>query len=336
MILKDLGADVDKLEDPRGGDYLRFMPPQGDDGVNTVFRTLNRGKRSAVLDLKTDAGRDAFLSIIPSYDVLIESFRPGVMARLGLGYETLRERHPGLVYCALSGYGQDGPDAQRAGHDLNYLARSGVLGMTGPTDSPPQVSGGQMADIGGGLYAVIGILAALRARDANGAGRFVDISMCESAASFGLFGLAAAAGGMHQDRGQGVLAGGIAPYATYTTQDGRHMALASLEPKFWNAFCAEVGMVAKPDALMPGPHQAAYKTKLTEIFAARTYDDWCDVARRVDCCLEPVLLPHELQNDPQHMARELFDGPTRMRTPVAGAANGEPPAHGEHNDTIVP
>ncbi|MDQ3036341.1 MAG: CoA transferase, partial [Myxococcota bacterium] len=148
MILADLGARVDKVEDPAGGDYLRFMPPMvGDPAegtpMNTAFHLLNRGKRSAVLDLKKPEGQDALRRLIPRYDVLIESFRPGVMARLGLGYETLREAHPGLVYCAITGYGQDGPAAQRAGHDIGYLARAGVLGLTGPEQGPPQVPGVQ-------------------------------------------------------------------------------------------------------------------------------------------------------------------------------------------------
>lgn len=336
MVLGDLGAQVDKLEDPRGGDYLRFMPPREGKALNSVFELLNRGKRSAVLDLKTDAGREAFLALITHYDVLVESFRPGVLERLGLGNEALWAVNPRLVVCAISGYGATGPLAQRAGHDLNYLARAGVLGLTGPNDGPPQVPGVQVADIGGALYSVIGILAALRARDATGRGSAVDIAMCEAAASFATFGLAVHAGGLSEPRGRGVLSGGIAPYGTYATKDGRHVALAALEPKFWSAFCEGVGIQGRPDALVPGAHQAKWTAELESLFASRTFAEWREFADRVDCCLEPVLLPEELESDPQHVARGLFaGGALRMRTPAGPATEGAAPTQGQHTDEIL-
>lgn len=336
MVLGDLGAQVDKLEDPRGGDYLRFMPPRGEGGLNTVFTLLNRGKRSAVLDLKTDAGREAFLGLIPRYDVLVESFRPGVLDRLGLGSAALWALNPRLVLCGISGFGATGPIAQRAGHDLNYLARAGVLGLTGPREGPPQVPGVQVADVGGALYSVIGILAALRERDRTGRGSVVDISMCEAAASFAAFGLGVHASGQSEAPGGGVLSGGIAPYGTYATKDGRHVALAALEPKFWSAFCEGVGIEARPDALAPGAHQRKWRADLEAIFAGRTFAEWREFSERVDCCLEPVLLPSELPEDPQHAARGLFaGGALRMRTPSAPAAEGAAPKHGEHTEEIL-
>jgi len=338
MVLADLGASVDKLEDPKGGDYTRVMPPQHE-GMNTAFHLLNRGKRSLVLDLKKEEGRDAFRKLVPRYDVVLESFRPGVMARFGLGYEALKALHPGLVYCAITGYGQDGPLAQRAGHDLNYLARAGVLGFTGPKDAPPQVPGVQLADVGGGaLYGVIGILAALQARATTGEGRFVDIAMCEGALSFGLFGFASRFGGLRFPRGEEILMGGIAPYRCYETSDGRHVSLASLEPKFWIAFCQGVGIQPDLQALAPGPHQARIGAELTKIFRSKTLAEWSAFADEVDCCLEPVLTPEEARSEPQHVARGVFverAGLPHIRTPVAAPAEGPAPKQGADTNAIL-
>ncbi|MEM9195188.1 MAG: CaiB/BaiF CoA-transferase family protein [Myxococcota bacterium] len=337
MVLSDLGAQVDKVEDPRGGDYLRRMPPGTE--MSAPFVALNRGKRSVVLDLKSGPGREAFLQLTESYDVLVESFRPGVMARLGLGYEALRARNPRLVYCAISGYGQDGPLRDRAGHDLNYLARAGVLGLSGPEDDVPQVPPVQIADIGGGgLYAVIGILAALEARHRTGEGRMVDVSMCEGALSFAVFGLMNHVSGFSFPRGQDPLAGGIAPYGTYATRDGRAVALAALEPKFWGAFCAGVGIDPDPMALMPGPHQAEWKARLRGVFAGEDLAHWVAFSEANDCCLEPVLTPSEVRTDPQHVARKVFVGadPSTPRTPVAPTAAAAPaPTQGEHTEVVL-
>jgi alpha-methylacyl-CoA racemase len=235
LVLADLGATVDKVEDPHGGDYLRHMPPAMGD-ANGAFQLLNRGKRSVVLDLKHAQGRAALLDAVASYDVLFEQFRPGVLDRLGLGHATLRARNPRLVVCALTGYGQSGPLAPRAGHDLNYLARAGILGATGPTAGPPQVPGFQLADVSGGLWSVIGILAALARRERTGEGEVVDIAMCDATVLFAATSFGGALAGHPGGRGDEILTGGIAPYCTYATQDGGAIALGSLEPKFWMAF----------------------------------------------------------------------------------------------------
>ena len=343
MLLADMGASVDKIEDPGAGDYLRFMPPLVG-GMNAAFHMLNRGKRSAVIDLKSEAGRDALLALVPRYDVLIETFRPGVMDRLGLGYSKLAEVHPGLVYCAISGYGQTGPLAHRAGHDIDYLARAGVLGLTGPAEGPPQVAGVQMADMaGGGLFAVTGILAALHARRSTGKGRFVDVSMCEGSMMLGAFGLMAAFGGDSHAAGTGPLNGGIAPFGTYRTKDGRAIALGALEPKFWMAFCAGVGLEATMDALMPGPHQLEWKQRIAEKIAERTQAEWVSFAEKVDCCIEPVLAPEEIASDAQHRARGMVvdvevDGATltQLCTPLGSVrAEGPAPTQGQHTSEVL-
>jgi crotonobetainyl-CoA:carnitine CoA-transferase CaiB-like acyl-CoA transferase len=267
------------------------------------------------------------------------------MARLGLGWDLLRARHPGLVYCAITGYGQDGPLAHRAGHDLNYLARAGVLGLSGPEDGAPQVPPVQMADIGGGaLFAVTGILAALNARHTTGLGRFVDVSMNEGAMVFGTFGLAGAFGGDGLGPGTGPLSGGIAPFQCYRTKDGRSMALGALEPKFWMAFCASVGIEAGMDALMPGPHQAEWKRRLSDVFAARTHAEWVAHAEAGDFCLEPVLLPSEVPGDAHLRARravvDLPDGAggtlPHLRTPTAAPpSRADAPSKGRDTDEIL-
>ena len=223
LVLADLGARVDKIEDPGAGDYLRAMPPMRGD-TSSMFLALNRNKRSACLDLKMERGRAALLKLAARYDVLLEQFRPGVLDRLGLGHRTLLEANPRLIVCALTGYGQDGPLAQRAGHDLNYLARAGVLGMNGPAGAPPQVPGFQLADIGGGLWCVAGILAALYRRNAAeasggvGEGSVIDVSMLESSMSFAFSGFGQLFGGALAARGEGPLTGGLALYGTYGTQ----------------------------------------------------------------------------------------------------------------------
>ena len=319
------------------------MPPMRGD-TSSMFLALNRNKRSACLDLKKESGRAALLKLVESYDVLLEQFRPGVLERLGLGHAVLRERNPRLVVCALTGYGQDGPLARRAGHDLNYLARAGVLGMSGPAGAPPQVPGFQLADIGGGLWCIAGILAALHRRDATGEGSVVDVSMLESSMAFAFSGFGQLFGGSAPPRGDGPLTGGLALYNTYATKDGRFVTLAALEPKFWTAFCAGAGLEVDMGALFPGPHQASLKEMLRALFVSRTRAEWEAFGRQHDCCLEPVLEPGELRDDEQLRARGAFfeiDSPwgriEQLKTPLTerGAEHGPPPRQGEHTDAIL-
>jgi crotonobetainyl-CoA:carnitine CoA-transferase CaiB-like acyl-CoA transferase len=343
LILSDLGAQVDKIEDPGAGDYLRAMPPLVGD-TSAVFLALNRNKRSACLDLKKERGRAAMLRLVERADVLVDQFRPGVLDRLGLGHATLRAANPRLVVCALTGYGQDGPLASRAGHDLNYLARAGVLGMQGPPGAPPQVPAVQMADMGSALWCVVGILAALHERARSGVGRVIDVSMAESSMGFAAAGFAALLGGHAPSRGEEPLTGGLAVYGTYATRDGKYVSLGALEPKFFASFCAGVGMDVDYQALFPGPHQEALKERLRAVFASRTRDEWQAFARAHDCCLEPVLEPEEALSDEHLRARGTFfemDSPwgriRQMRTPLTprGAAHAPPPKRGEHTDEIL-
>ncbi|MGO8992016.1 MAG: CaiB/BaiF CoA transferase family protein [Polyangiaceae bacterium] len=343
MVLGDLGAQVDKLEDMQGADYLRHMPPHIGD-TSSIFLALNRNKRSACLDLKKPSGREAFLALARHYDVLVEQFRPGVLDRLGVSHATLLAANPRLVICALTGYGQTGPLAKRAGHDLNYLARAGVLGFQGPPGAPPAVPGVQMADVGGGLWSVIGVLSALAEREKTGRGQVVDVAMIEASMPFAIASFGMGFSGTHARRGDEGLTGGIAPYNTYATKDGRAVALAALEPKFWMAFCAGVGIEAQIEALMPGPHQAEIKAKVSAIFLEKTRDEWAAFGAQHDCCLEPVLDPDEVAKDPHLASRQIFftmDSPwgpiPQLRTPLTevGATHAPPPRTGEHTEAIL-
>src|SRR5580700_5598856 len=342
LVLGDMGAQVDKLEDPQGGDYLRHMPPQIE-GTSSIFLALNRNKRSVCLDLKKSGAREAFLKLVATYDVLVEQFRPGVLDRLGVSHASLLAANPRLIVCALTGYGQTGPLAKRAGHDLNYLARAGVLGFQGPAGAPPAVPAAQMADIGGALWSVIGVLSALAEREKTGRGQVVDVAMTEASMQFAIASFGLGFAGTPARRGDEPLSGGIAPYGTYATKDGRAVALAALEPKFWMAFCAGAGIEAELEALVPGAHQGAIKAKLGALFLQRTRDEWAAFGEAHDCCLEPVLEPAEVAGDAHVAARGMFftmDSPwgkiPQMKTPLAARAEHAPPPRiGEHTDVIL-
>lgn len=346
LVLADLGATVDKIEDPAQGDYLRHMPPQVG-GCNVAYGMLNRGKRSAVLDLKRAEGQAALRAMLPSYDVLFEQFRPGVLARLSLDPNELRRAHPALIVCSLSGYGQTGPYVRRAGHDLNYLARSGVLGAQGPHDGPPQVPGFQLADISGGMWSVIAILAALRQRDVSREGAWLDIAMSEGTLPFMLTSLGPALAGHSGQRGDEQLTGGIAPYGVYRAKDGASLTFAALEPKFWAAFCGAQGRTISMSDLLPGEHQAALKTWVAEVFASKTAAEWEAFAGAADVPIEPVLSPAQAAEDPHLVAREMLgslplkDGSAlpQLRTPVTPSAvltsASPPPAQGEHTRQVL-
>jgi alpha-methylacyl-CoA racemase len=342
MVLADLGAQVDKIEDDGLGDYLRFVQPQRG-GMSVSFASLNRGKRSAVVNLKSPAGRDAFERLAGRYDVLVEQFRPGVLDRLGLGHDHLRRRHPKLVICALTGYGQSGPLKDRAGHDVNYLARGGLLGVQGPAGAAPQLPGFQLADVSGGMWVAIAVLAALRRRDASGEGSVCDVAMADGLVGFAATSLPRGLTGEVLARGDETLTGGIAPYNTYLAKDGTPMSLGSLEPKFWIQFATVNGIEPSMDALVPGPHQVALKEKVAAVFASRTRGEWEAFAREHDCCVEPALAAHELREDPQLRARGVFFTQERageevplFRTPVSdrAAIPGPAPEKGEHTRAI--
>jgi alpha-methylacyl-CoA racemase len=368
LLLADLGAEVLKVEDTGMGDYIRWSPPyiEGaeDSAKSALFLALNRNKRSIRLDLKHERGREVLLALVREHDVVLESFRPGVLDRLGVGYERMREVNPGIVYCAISGYGQTGPKREASGHDMNYLGLVGLLGLTGEREldgmpAPPIQAAGQIADLGGGaLMAAFGILAALRERDGapsgragpgSGEGQVVDVSMADGALSW----LAMVAGAYFADgavprRGGLPLAGSLICYRPYECADG-WVTLGALEPKFWQAWCRGIEREELIERQFEAPGSEAH-AQVVAIFKERTRAQWQVFAGEHDCCLEPVLELDEALDSELVRAREMVvtleqpgvaDGVRQLGLPVKltrtpGAHDRLPgPALGEHTEQVL-
>lgn len=337
LLLADLGADVIRVEEP-GGDRLRHMPPLLPDGRGAYFEALHRGKRSALLDLRSADGRAAVIALARHGDVMVESFRPGVLDSLGLGWSVLVQENPGLVLASITGFGQSGPDRDRAGHDIGYMARAGALGIAGEAHGVTEAwPGVQVADLAGGaLTAAVMILAALRERDRTGLGRHLDVSMTDGAAGLLVLHHAALAGeGVPTGRGVGPLSGGLPCYGLYRTADGRQVALGALEPKFWVAFCEAAG---RSDLSDRGFDHTA-RPEVEALFAQRDLAAWTELSRRADCCLEPVLEGTELLRDPQLRARGMFldvGGVPAVRTGVSQSPRRRgAPRLGEHTRQVL-
>jgi len=346
LLLADLGADVVKVEEPGRGDYIRGSPPLvGTESA--AHRALNRDKRSITLNLKHLSGAEVLRRLVPSFDVLVESFRPGVLDRLGVGYEAVSERNPRLVYCAITGYGQDGPYRDVVGHDINYLGYGGALSMSGPAGGDPVVPGVQVGDLGGGgLLAAIGILAALLERERTGTGRLVDTSMLDGVVSWltihagGYF-----ATGLSPRRGEAPLSGGYACYGVYRTRDGRHVTVGALEPRFWRALCEAIGRPELVDHQYGPPEkQAEMREVLQATFADRDRDEWLKLFSTVDACVGPVNDLEETFADPQVRHRSMVadvagetvgpGSPFKLST-VEPGPSGPAPLLGEHTDEVL-
>ncbi len=315
QLLADFGAEVIKVEDTGAGDYIRHAPPYhpAEPGADEqelaaagtrsgLYLSLNRSKRSIRLDLKSEEGRAAFHRLAETADVVLEGFRPGVAARLGVDYPALRELNPRLVYCSITGYGQDGPSRDRAGHDLNYLAATGLLAMTGAAGGPPVQPAGQIGDLGGGaLNAAFGVMVALFARERSGEGQMVDISMTDGAMAW----LAMVAGRYFADgtvprRGELELGGGLVCYLPYEAADG-WVSCGALEPKFWRAFCEGTGNPELVEVQFERPGGDGW-ARVADVFRSRTRAEWKAFNDEHDCCIEPILeLDEALASD---LARE--------------------------------
>lgn len=340
LIFADLGADVIKVEDLDGGDYLRWMPPRSGDQPSAMFTALNRNKRSLRLNLKSDAGREAFLRLARTTDVVIESFRPGVMDRLGLGWSQLSAANPRLVLCSISGYGQDGPYRDRAGHDLNYAAIAGMASLTGTRDGTLAVPGVQVGDLGGGaMSAAIAVLAALHERQRTGRGRHLDIAMLDGIVSWLGPHLAAAAATGDPAGPAGMLLNGRHPcYALHRCADG-WMSVAALEPKFWHALVEALELPHLRDAAFAAGEEAApVFAELESVFTTRSRAQWAEQFRGRDVCCEPVLHLDEVLQNEQVRARGLHLGDLQIATPVRfdGAPPLRPaPGYGEHTREVL-
>lgn len=332
MILGDMGADVVKVEDPRVGDYMRHMPPS-QNGVSGRFLAVNRNKRSVALDLKAEAGRDALLRMAASADVVVETFRPGVLDRLGVGYAALREQNAKIVLCSVSGYGQTGPYRLRAGHDLNYIGLAGVLAMGGESRGrKPAMPGIQIADMaGGGLWGATAVLGALVGRERAGEGAHLDISMTEGSLAL----LCAEYGNWDcgvegPSRGNQTLNGALGCYGVYRTKDDKYMSVGSLEPKFWLGLNAALGRKTDmSEIIAPLEKQDETRAALQAIFETKTRDEWVSHFADHDCCCEPVLELDEVSEHPIHKQREVFfrieddkiGSVLQVRTPVGMPAS---------------
>ncbi|MGB4343964.1 MAG: CaiB/BaiF CoA-transferase family protein [Moraxellaceae bacterium] len=309
MLLADMGADVLRVESPSRPDMVRMLPPH-DAGVSASHAFLNRSKRGIAVDLKKPEGVELIKRLVADYDIVVEQFRPGVMERLGVGYEALKAINPKLIYCAITGYGQTGPYKDRAGHDMNYLAIAGVLGYNGRKATGPAPVSVQIADVAGGsCHAVMGILAAVIHRMQTGEGQFVDISMTDAA--FTLHALTAPpalVANIQPEREDTQLNGGSF-YDCYETKDGRHFSIGGLEPQFFMQFCGAIGRPElAPQGMAFGNPEivASLKAEIAAEMKKKTYAEWEQVFIAIDSCTEPVLSFAEACEHPQIKARGLI------------------------------
>ncbi len=308
QLLANMGAEVIKVERPPEGDYLRSLPPWADapedeaaEGFGAIFAAINRGKKSIAVDFSSPRGRDAVLRLAETADVFVESFLPGALERRGLGYQPLRKVNPRLVYCSLSGYGQDGPYRHRPGHDINYLALAGVLGLNAAPGGPPHLLPVQISDLAGGMAAAVAILAALVGRERTGQGEYLDVALFDAAVDW----MEPSIGSLFRAEKRSPTAGGttltgLYPcYRVYETADGHYMSLGALEGNFWKGFCELIG---RPD-LLDRQFDPTAVPEVAAILCTRTRAEWTELASRAAVCLEPVLDVQEALALPQVAAR---------------------------------
>lgn len=327
LFMVDMGAEVLKIESPEG-DEVRHLGPRDAQGRPVFFETLNAGKQLQRLYLKSEAGRAELLRLVRDADILVESFRPGVMERLGVGYAALSAANPRLIYCSLNGFGRGGPWERRAAHDGNYLALAGVLDRNGigrPMPFEPAV-----ADSSGSLFAIIAMLGALRSRDQDGQGCEIDVALADAAMPLQMLQIAEMTStGVVPKSGEGLFDGGTAYYQTYATADGRHAMLGAVEPKFWHAFCVEAGRpdwIERQHETIP---QVALRAEVASFFSQLTLEQCRIRLEPCDCCFSPVLDLREGVDSEHVQTRGLLhrsaDGHVQALLPVR--VNGEPPAH---------
>ena len=350
MMLADLGADVLRVESPTRPDMIRAMGPFSD-GMSTTHAVLNRSKRSIGLDLKNPAAVGMVKKLVASYDIIIEQFRPGVMDRLGVGFETLREINPKLIYCSITGYGQTGPNRDRAGHDNNYLSLSGLNGYSGRDGIRTPIMGVPLADLAGGsLHSVVGILAAVNQRTQTGIGQHVDISMTD--AIFGMnsmFGSNFLAGNEEPKPGTTTLNGGTF-YDYYLTADGRNLSIGSLEPQFFSQLCVTLGLESfiGLGSQQNAESQQKFKQLLEATIVTKSLAEWVDIFKDKDACVEPVLTLAEACESDHIQQRDLivtvdtYSGSTQNQIGSAIKMSDSSPKYGlcgaplgHHNQNIM-
>lgn len=340
MLLAEMGAEVIKIETPRVGDYARSMPEEF--GGAGMFHLLNRGKKSVGLNYRNKKGRVIFHQLAQTADVIIEQFKPGSMAKWGFDYDSIKAYNPGVVYCSLSGYGQNGPYRNRAGHDINYTAIGGMLGLNATPDTPPVLPGTQIADLSGAMLAATAILGALVGRAGTGEGTYLDVAMLDSVVSWML----PVAGAWLFDTqappqpNQLPLAGGFPSFNVYETADGRYLSVGALEPPFWSAFCQTI---ERPD-LLSRTFDPTARAEVAATIRTRTQANWLAAFDGVEACVEPVLNIQDALTHPQVTARKLVDTenpdangyPTTRVLPAFGSSETSPaPELGQHSREIL-
>ncbi len=350
QLLGDLGAEVIKVEDKNAPDYIRFFPPTfKKEGAGYI--AVNRNKKSFALDLRSDKGKELFMKLVEKSDVVVEQFRPGVITKMGLGYEEAKKVNPRIIYCSITGFGQTGPYANIPGHDLNYMGLAGISDIIGPKGGAPVVPGIQVADVaGGGLMSVIGVLSALVSRETTGKGQHVDVSMFDGILPFmGMIFSNYKAGGGLPERGNTFLSGALLCYNIYRTKDNRYLTVAGLEFKFWKRFCELIGKPEWTDKqFVEGAEYERLHKELSDLLLTRTMQEWVGLFRGEESMCDAVLSIDEVEHDPHAIAREMI---VEMDHPTEGKIKGigvpikfsetkatdlaPPPILGQHNDEIL-
>lgn len=350
QMLADFGAQVIKIEDPRGGELGRHLVPEIN-GESALFYTVNRNKKSVTLDLKQSRGREILKRLAERSDILVEQFRPGVMERLGLGYEELRAVNPGLIYCSISSYGHTGPMSTNAGHEINYLGLSGVMKLMGASRGDPIMPGVQIAGISGGSHhAVIAILMAFISRQQTGLGQYCDVSIMDGAISLLAYPLGEwSALGRLPVMGEDFLSGGYACYNVYGTADGEYMSLAAVEERFWEVFCVALERPEYVAAQWEPEKQREIKADITCLISQQPRRYWVNLFAEQDICFTPVLNMDEMIHHPQVVARDMIHYASNIReSGIDIAVTGVPfklsatpgqislqyPAPGQHNTEV--
>ena len=348
QLLADLGADVVKVEPADAGDNARYTPPLTEDGRGALFDAVNRGKRSLALDLKDERGREALYELVATADAFVEQFRPGVVDRLGVDYETLREHNPDLVYCSLSGYGQSGPKSGKAAHDLNYIGLAGLLDMTRESEAErPQMPGYPIADMAGGTFAAFSVVCALLSRElGGGGGEYVDCSLTDPVLSFSQSIAPLVFADEDPRPGETPLTGGYPWYDVYECADGRYVTIAALEPGFWRGFCEAVDREDLLEYHMTEDEAelAALREELESLFAERSRDEWVEAIGDADAAVDGVYTPAEAFDHPQVEAMDIVEkregSLPRVGFPARGEGVpegplGDAPGHGEHTAELL-
>ncbi len=318
MLMADMGAEVIKIENPTQPDYIRNFPPYIN-GESANYLAYNRSKKSILLNYQTPEGQQLFMDLVKTPDVVVEQFRPGMMDKMGIGYETAKVHNPKIIYVSITGYGQTGPYSHFAGHDLNYIAYAGILNVTGEPNEAPKMPGVQLADIAGGSYmGAIATLAALHARTQTGVGQQVDVSMTDAvmpllSVVYAQF----AANNQPQVRGRMPLSGGAPNYNIYQCQDNKYVTLGTLEPKFWGKFCDTIGKPEWKMYMAPQNEEelADYKTRIGNFFFEKTQKEWEEFGKQHDLLISPINELIDLENDPQLIERQMI---VETEHPTAG------------------